>query len=175
MTLTEETRDQTTAASSAKPPYGAYAGIVGTFAGVLGLAGVLARALGREPRGDTTLDLAVLSMATFKTARTITRDDVTSFIRAPFVAGEAGRGNEEEPIPTGGIQQAIGELVTCSRCVGTWAAAGLATTEILAPRFGRLLTWSLAAAGANDFLQAGFVAVTHRTNVLDRSRSSSPP
>jgi hypothetical protein len=171
MTITEERRDQTTTARPAKPPYGAYAGIVGTFAGALGAAGVLARALGREPRHDTTLDLAVLCIATFKMARTITRDDVTSFIRAPFVAGEAGGGNEEEPLPTGGVQQAIGELVTCSRCVGTWAAAGLATTQILAPRFGRLLTWSLAAAGANDFLQAGFAALTTKANEMERSDS----
>ena len=35
------------------------------------------------------------------------------------------------------MEQAIGELVTCSRCVGTWVAAGLATTQVLAPRFGR--------------------------------------
>ncbi len=53
------------------------------------------------------------------------------------------------------MEQAIGELVTCSRCAGTWVAAGLAATQILAPRFGRLLTWSLGAAAANDFLQAG--------------------
>ena len=58
----------------------------------------------------------------------------------------------------------MGELVTCSRCVGTWAAAGLATTQILAPRFGRLLTWSLAAAGANDFLQAAFAGLASKTN-----------
>jgi len=62
------------------------------------------------------------------------------------------------------MHQAIGELVTCSRCVGTWTAAGLATTQILAPRFGRLLTWSLAAAGANDFLQAAFSAATSKAN-----------
>jgi hypothetical protein len=61
---------------------------------------------------------------------------------------------------TGDVRQALGELVTCSRCGGTWAAAALATTQILAPRFGRLLTWSLAAAGANDWLQAGFSALT---------------
>jgi hypothetical protein len=149
-----------------KPPYGAYAGIMGTFAGGLAAAGVLARLLDRDPRCDTVLDLAVLSAATFKAARTISRDEVTSFIRNPFVEGEAGTGNEEEPKETGDIQQAIGELVTCSRCIGTWAAAGLATTQILAPRFGRLLTWSLAAAGANDFLQAGFVALTSKTNEL---------
>jgi hypothetical protein len=32
------------------------------------------------------------------------------------------------------------------------------------PRFGRLLTWSLAAAGINDWLQAGFAALTERAN-----------
>jgi hypothetical protein len=141
---------------------------MGTFAGALGVAGVLARALGRDPRNETALDLAALSLATFKTARTISRDGVTSFIRAPFVEGEAGTGDTEEPIETGDLQQAIGELVTCSRCIGTWAAAGLATTQILAPRFGRLLTWSLASAGMNDFLQAGFVALTGKSNELGR-------
>jgi hypothetical protein len=156
----------TISSEAGKPPYGAYAGIMGTFAGGLAAAGVLARLLGRDPRDDTALDLAVLSVATFKAARTITRDDVSSFIRNPFVEGEAGTGDDEAPKETGDLQQAIGELVTCSRCIGTWAAAGLATTQILAPRFGRLLTWSLAAAGANDFLQAGFVALTSKTNEL---------
>ena len=149
-----------------KPPYSAYAGIMGTFAGGLAAAGVLARLLGRDPRGDTALDFAVLSAATFKAARTISRDEVSSFLRNPFVEGEASTGDDEAPKETGNLQQAIGELVTCSRCIGTWAAAGLATTQILAPRFGRLLTWSLAAAGANDFLQAGFVALTSKTNEL---------
>jgi hypothetical protein len=84
-------------------------------------------------------------------------------VRKPFVAGEA-RDGDEEPIPTGDLRQAIGELVTCSRCVGTWIAAGLTTTQVVAPRFGRLLTWSLAAAGVNDFLQAGFVALVKRSD-----------
>ena len=44
---------------------------------------------------------------------------------------------------------------------------GLASTQILAPRFGRLLTWSLGAAAANDFLQAGFTALAGKANDLD--------
>ena len=64
-------------------------------------------------------------------------------------------------------EQALGELVMCSRCVGAWAAAGLVTTPVLAPRFGRMLIWTLAAAGINDFLQAGFVALTRKANEFD--------
>jgi hypothetical protein len=93
---------------------------------------------------------------------------VTSFVREPFVEGEAHAG-DEEPLHEGGMQQAIGELVTCTRCVGTWAAAGLAATQIIAPRFGRLLTWSLAAAAANDFLQAGFAAICAKVNELEQA------
>jgi hypothetical protein len=95
---------------------------------------------------------------------------VTSFLREPFVEGDPRDPEEEHPVQTGGMEQAIGELVTCSRCVGTWAAAGLATTQVLAPRFGRLLTWTLAGAAVSDFLQAGFVALTGKANELGALR-----
>jgi hypothetical protein len=150
-----------------QPPYGAYAAIMGAFAGGLALAGVVARALDRDPQKHTALDLVALGAATFKAARTLSHDEVTSFLREPFVEGSA-HGGGEEPVATGDLQQAIGELVTCSRCIGTWVAAGLATTQILAPRFGRLLTWTLGGAGLNDFLQAGFAALTHKSNELEQ-------
>lgn len=159
------------ATQTTRPPYRAYATIMGTFAGGLAVAGTAARLLGRDPRENRALDLALLGAATFKAARTISRDEVTSFIREPFVRGHAHEGGEE-PVETGDWQQAVGELVTCSRCVGTWAAAALATTQVLAPRFGRLLTWSLASAGVNDFLQAGFAALGHKSNEL-RERTAS--
>jgi hypothetical protein len=129
-----------------------------TFAGGLAGAGALARALDRDPFEHSALDLAALALATFKVARTIARDPVTSFIREPLA--------EEEH--RGGLHQALGELVTCSRCVGTWAAAGLGATQIVAPRFGRLLTWTLGAAGLNDFLQAGFAALANKSNELQQ-------
>jgi hypothetical protein len=95
---------------------------------------------------------------------------VTSFLREPFVEGEAHEGGEE-PLETGDLRQAIGELVTCSRCIGTWVAAGLAGTQIVAPRFGRLLTWTLATAGLNDWLQGAFAALTHKSNELEQRAS----
>lgn len=154
------------ATQTVTPPYRAYAGIMGTFVGGLAAAGALARSLKRDPQSQTTLDFVVLSLASFKAARTLSRDQVTSFLREPFVEGQALRGEDEEPVKTGDLEQAIGELVTCTRCVGTWAAAGLAATQIIAPRFGRLLTWSLGAAGVNDYLQGGFSALTAKANRL---------
>ena len=117
------------------PPYQSYADDPRRVRGLLAGAAGSSRLLGRDPRSQTTLDFAVLSAATFKAARTLARDKVTSFIRQPFVEGEAYEG-DEEPVANGGMQQAIGELVTCTRCVGTWAAAGLTSTQILAPRIG---------------------------------------
>jgi hypothetical protein len=154
-------------ATKQQAPHSAYAAIMGTFAAGIAGAGLLARALGRNPEEQRPIDLAILGLATFKAARTVARDEVTSFIREPFVEGEAHEGGEDA-VETGDIRQAIGELVTCTRCIGTWIAAGLTTTQVIAPRFGRLLTWSLAAAGANDFLQGGFAALMHKSNELQR-------
>jgi hypothetical protein len=151
--------------ASGRPPYESYAAIMGTFAGGLVTAGALARALDRDPQCYTALDFAVLSAAAFKASRTLSHDEVTSFVRQPFVRGDAHSGEDEEPVQ-GGMEQAIGELVTCSRCAGTWVAAGLAVTQVIAPRFGRLLTWSLGAAAVNDFLQAGFTALSGKANEL---------
>ena len=139
---------------------------MGTFVGGVGLAGLAARIFDRNPACQTPLDFVVLSAASFKAARTLASDEVTSFMREPFVRGDAHEG-DEEPLESGDLRQAIGELVTCSRCGGTWAAAGLAVSQILSPRFGRILTWSLAAAGANDWLQAGFAALTTKANELE--------
>jgi hypothetical protein len=154
-------------ATTTQAPHQAYAGIMGTFAAGLAGAGLLAKALGRDPEEHRPIDLIVLGVATFKAARTISHDEVASFIRDPFVEGEAHEGGEDA-VETGDIRQAIGELVTCPRCIGTWVAAGLTCTQVIAPRFGRMLTWTLAAAGANDYLSAGFAALTNKSNELEQ-------
>ena len=158
------------ATASQAPPYKSYASIVGAFgAGLIGVA-ALTTLLGRKPEQLQALDLAVLAAATFKASRTIASDEVTSFLRDPFVKGEAHEGGEE-PVEGGGPRQAIGELLTCSRCIGMWAAAGVVSVQTMAPRTGRLLTWSLAASAANDFLQAGFAALTAKANELEDETS----
>jgi hypothetical protein len=148
------------------PPYGSYAVIASVFLGGIATVAAVAR---RAPAG-TALDLVALSAATFKASRTLSRERVASFVRQPFVEGDADSGEGEQP--TGeGIQRALGELVTCPRCIGAWTAAALASSQVVAPRFGRLLTWSLGAAGANDFLHAGFKALCAKANELEEASS----
>ena len=155
-----------------RPPYGSYAVIAGAFTSALAGVAAVTKASRRPPPELSWLDLLALGGATFKAARTLSRDTVASFVRQPFVEGEAYRGEEEEPAGEG-LQRALGELVTCTRCVGTWIAAGLASSQILTPRFGKLLTWSLSAAAINDFLQAAFVALTEKASQLEEETEVS--
>ena len=121
-----------------QPPYRAYATIAGTFMAGLGAVSGLAAARKRTLQEMAAIDLVLLGLATFKASRTVARDRVTSFVREPFVEGEAYEGEGERPTHESEMKQAIGELVTCTRCIGTWIGAGLASTQILAPRTGRL-------------------------------------
>jgi hypothetical protein len=155
------------------PPYRAYATIVGTFVAGLGAVSGLA-ALRRRPNEEiSATDLALLGLATFKASRTVARDKVTSFVREPFVEGEAYDGEDEKPTHETEMKQALGELVTCTRCIGTWLGAGLASIQLLAPRSGRLLTTVLAAGALNDFLLAGFSALTAKSNELEERTGGS--
>jgi hypothetical protein len=152
----------------ADPPYSSYAAIAATFLGGLTGAAALARAQGRDLRDLTALDLVTLAGATFKASRTISRDRVGTFLREPFVEGEPGHGHEE---PAGeGLRRAIGELVTCTRCVGAWSALGLVGLRIAAPTAGRTVTDVFAVAALNDFLQAGFRALCEEVNARSSAR-----
>jgi hypothetical protein len=97
-------------------------------------------------------DLLPLTAATFSISKVVAREKVGSWVREPFVYDPVGRKR-----PRGGrFQRAIGELVTCSRCVGAWTALGLVGLRLAHPRTGRTVTTVFAAAGLNDFMQAGF-------------------
>ena len=67
------------------PPYGAYALIFGSFLGGMAMVAIGTRRHADRPY--SALDIAMLALATFKSARTLARDEVTSFIREPFVEG----------------------------------------------------------------------------------------
>jgi len=59
-----------------RPPYRAYATIMGVFAAGLAGSGGLARLFDRNPACQTPLDFLVLSAASFKASRTLSSDEV---------------------------------------------------------------------------------------------------
>ena len=74
------------------------------------------RAGGRElPERPRAADLLLAGVATHKLSRLLTKDRVTSFIRAPFTRYEqpAGHGEVEEEPRGSGLRLAIGELLVC--------------------------------------------------------------
>ncbi len=107
-------------------------------------------------------DLPPLGLATFALAKTVSREKIATWVRDPFVEESS---DHRPGAPRGqGLRHAIGELLTCTRCSGAWAALGVVGLRATSPRGGRVVTAVLASSGMNDFLQAGFRYATERAN-----------
>jgi len=137
-----------------------YAALVAVFNGVLA-ATLLLRKCSREPLPERVepRDLALFALATQKLSRVITKDKVTSAFRAPFteVEGKGGPGEVEERAKGHGLRRAIGELLTCPFCLGTWIASGFIYGSIFSPRITRTVASIFAASGLADFLQQLYI------------------
>ncbi|GAA3506311.1 DUF1360 domain-containing protein [Streptomyces prasinosporus] len=137
-------------------PLGGYAALATTFATGVGLFAAVARRRGvRLPDTVPPWDLFLLATATFKGSRLLSKDKITSFLRAPFTRRErAAEAGEVMDAPRGnGARRAVGDLVSCPFCTSAWVAAGLVGTYACAPRAARLLCAGLTAVTAADWLQ----------------------
>lgn len=134
-------------------PLPEYAAITGAFSAVLGGFLVLSRR--RLPIRLGFGDLARIGLASYKLARLVAKDEVTSWVRAPVTRDEEAT----EPKPRG-MERALGELVTCPYCVGLWIASGLSYALVLFPRQTRLVTTIFGAQAVADFLNAAYVKLS---------------
>jgi len=137
-----------------------YAALVTLFNGLLATA-LFARKCQREPLPERIVpqDLALFALATQKLSRVITKDKVTAGFRAPFteIEGKGGAGELEERAKGRGLRRAIGDLVTCPFCIGTWIASGFIYGQIFTPRLARTVASIFAVGGLADFLQQAYV------------------
>jgi hypothetical protein len=143
---------------SADPkPLKSYAVLVGTFNLALGAGLLVQRGL---PERSSISDVLLLGVATHKYSRLVTRDRVTSVLRAPFVRyqRDAGPGEVEEEARGEGLRRAIGELVTCPYCVGLWIATALGFGLAWEPRRTRFVLNVGTALAISDFLHHGLKA-----------------
>lgn len=131
-------------------------------------AGVVAAGRGRASRDPIqNRELIPMAAATFALSKAVARERIGTWVREPFVdetEGQRPKGRR--------LRRAVGELVTCTRCVGTWSALGVVGLRVLHPEVGRMVSMMLASSAANDWLQAGFKLLTEQTNLVG---SKLPP
>lgn len=107
------------------------------------------------------LDVVLLAFSTYRLGRMIAYDKVMEAYRAPFaktVPDVTGAG--ESVVPKGrGVRRAIGELITCPICSGTWVAAALVYGLGVAPGPTRAFLTIMSSIGMGEFLNAATEAL----------------
>jgi hypothetical protein len=101
-------------------------------------------------------DLALLALATFRLGRLVAYDVVMEPLRRPFartVPDSTGAGESVEARGEG-AQRALGQLISCPICAGTWVAALLVYALATFPGPARIFLIMTAAVGAAEILNA---------------------
>ena len=145
----------------AEMPLGGYAALLITYVATFGaIATALASRRDRTERIGIA-EVLLLGIATHKIGRIVTKDWVTSPLRAPFTTyrTSTGGGEVEERSRGEGLQRAVGDLLTCPWCIAPWVAGGLYSTYVLSPAAGRLVAAASTSVAISDFLQHAYGAV----------------
>lgn len=144
-----------------------YALISGVYGVALAGVSVLARRRGRTPH---PAELVPLGTATFTFTRVLTEQKVEEWLRRPFL-DERPDGTKR---PKGrGLRYAVGELLSCTRCTGSWVGLGLVGLHVASPVTARVVA-SVGTVGAiNDTALAGFAWATARANAAEAREASA--
>jgi hypothetical protein len=135
------------------------------YAAGVGAAALAMWRLKRLPSDFRVSDLALVTLATHKLSRTISRDSVTSPLRAPFAhfEGPAAPGEVKEEVAGSGVRKSVGELMTCPFCMDQWVATGFVTGLAVAPRLTRYVAGIFAVRAGADLIQFGYAAAEQAT------------
>ena len=141
----------------AERPLGGDLGAMSVYVGLVSAAAAAVRASGRElPDRIPAADAALMTVATFRLARRIAKDPVTSPIRAPFTRFQGPSGHAEvaeEVREHGGVKHAVGELLTCPFCLAQWVGTAFVFGYVAAPRATRLAALTMTMVAGSDVLQ----------------------
>ncbi|MGY1620068.1 DUF1360 domain-containing protein [Geodermatophilus sp. SYSU D00691] len=149
--------------NGAERPLGGDLGAMGVYSGLVAAGVAAVRASGRDlpdriPVGDAVL----LTVATFRLARRLAKDPVTSPLRAPFTAFQGPSGHAEvaeEVREHGGVKHAVGELLTCPFCLAQWVGTAFVFGYATAPRATRLAALTMTTVAGSDVLQFLYDAI----------------
>lgn len=139
-------------------PLAGYAALLGGYLIIFGP--LFSRQWSRRDNfdGATAGDVILFGVATHKLGRIVTKDWVTSPIRAPFTeyVGSTGGGEVKEQARGHGLQRAVGDLLTCPWCIAPWIAGTLYSLFSVNPRSARMLASAFTSVALSDLLQHGY-------------------
>jgi hypothetical protein len=145
-------------------PLGGYAALMAVY-GTAVTAGAVALRRRHRPLPDVQLaDVILAGVATHKLARRVTKDSVTSPLRAPFTRyeGVSGPAELQERVRGRGIRKAVGELISCPFCLSQWVATGFVFGLLTAPRATRWTASVFSSLALADFLQFAYAWAEQR-------------
>jgi hypothetical protein len=148
-----------------RPPFAPYLAFIGIFGASISAALLLARGQGRElPEQVGAGQLLLVGIASHKASRLLSKDKVTSPLRAPFteLEGKGGPAELEESSRGTGLRKAIGELLICPYCLGLWVVAAFSIGLLFAPRVTRFVASLFAALAISDFFQIAYKAAEEK-------------
>jgi hypothetical protein len=146
-----------------------YAALSAGYSALAGALVVAARDKGLQP--VRPVELPMLGLATFSLSKLVAKEKVETWMREPFLEERADGARR----PKGRrLRYAVGELLSCSRCVGSWSALGLVGLRLLRPREANVVLPLLATAAVNDWLQSGFTRLCAQANVVQREAEAPP-
>jgi hypothetical protein len=147
-----------------RPPFLPYLTFMSVFGTLVATALAIAHRQGRELPAKIGGELLLVGTASHKLSRLISKDKVTSPIRAPFteLEGKGGPAELEERSRGKGFQKAIGELLICPYCLGLWVVAAFSVGLIFAPRVTRFVASLFSALTISDFFQIAYKAAEEK-------------
>lgn len=139
-------------------PLGSYLVTLAVYGGVVAGAAVLGKMTGRSIPKVSIRDLALMTVATHRLSRTLSKDPVTSPLRAPFTQYEGTSAPAElaESVRGHGLRHSTGELLTCPFCSAQWVATAYAAGLVFAPDATRLTGMTMTAVAGSDWLQLAY-------------------
>lgn len=148
-----------------RPPLLSYALATLVFNSLFAAALAAAKRSGRElPERVDGGDVLLVGVASHKLSRLISKDKVTSPLRAPFteLEGSGGPGELEESSRGSGARKAVGELLVCPYCLGLWVVAAFSVGLLFAPRLTRFIAAIFSALTISDFFQIAYKAAEEK-------------
>jgi hypothetical protein len=140
-------------------PLGAYLTLMAAYVGLVSGFAAWLRRSGRDlPERPSASDLALVTVATHKASRLLSKERITAPVRAPFTEPETAAGAEPaaETASGDGLRRALGELVGCPHCLSLWIATSFMAALIAAPRAARWTAAGLTAVFGSDILQIAY-------------------